>query len=194
MLAPSAEEYEDVAKCLEREGFRNLPWSYGSLDPEEITKSPHANLLRKLHDAAYDNYKLLNDNSKRYKFPLEAFPSVVLAILDPKYVHLDPARLDAPDHDSLPQSTSGNFTQDGIFLFPDTRTLLESFMRALVKEKREGTTWAKTLYVWITSYVCAYLPVEPDAMDDCEDEAVRERFSTLIKHDFVTRLTRFEDP
>ncbi|KAK5988304.1 hypothetical protein PT974_12451 [Cladobotryum mycophilum] len=189
MLVPSEQDYAAVLDRVEREGFRNTPWSYGSLDPADIEAHPESKRLRQIHATADQHYMILNIHSTRYKFPSGRFPSLQLLFLRPDYVDLGPPLPSTPDGPSSCQDGSIAFTRQGIFLYPDVSTLLKSFIRTGLKDE-DGKTWKTILYVWITSYICVYLPVRPDSLDGCKDESVKELFSQLIQSDFVTRWDR----
>lgn len=193
MLVPSEQNYAAAIDKVEREGFCNTPWSYGSLDPAEIEAHPQSERLRQIHAAADQHYKMLNIHSTRYKFPSGKFPSLRLLFLSPSYVALSPPFPSTLDGPSSCQNWSARFTRQGIFLYPNVSTLLESFIRVMLKDEVKET-WTRVLGVWITCYICVYLPVKPDAMNSCGDEDVKELFSNLIKSDFVTRWDKSRNP
>ncbi|KAL6800561.1 hypothetical protein J3E68DRAFT_398565 [Trichoderma sp. SZMC 28012] len=185
MLVPSEQNYSAVLEKVEQKGFCKTLWSYGSLDPADIDAHPQSERMRQIHATADQHYRMLNINSARYNFPPGAFQSFRLIILRPEYVDLSPPCLSSFERPSSCQA----FTRQGIFLYPAVSTLIESFIKTALKDT-DGKTWSKMLYVWITSYICVYLPVRSDAMDSCEDERIKEQFSRLITSDFATRWNR----
>lgn len=185
MLVPSEQNYFAVLEKVEQKGFCKTLWSYGSLDPADIDAHPQSERMRQIHTTADQHYRMLNINSARYNFPRGAFQSFRLIILRPGYVDLSPPCLSSFEHPSGCQV----FTRQGVFFYPAVPTLVESFIKTALKDT-DGKTWSKVLYVWITSYICIYLPVRPDAMDSCGDERIKEHFSRLITSDFATRWDR----
>ncbi|KAL7905430.1 hypothetical protein GGI35DRAFT_137972 [Trichoderma velutinum] len=188
MLVPSEQNYSAVLEKVEQKGFCKTLWSYGSLDPADIDAHPQSERMLQIHATADQHYKMLNINSTRYRFPSGAFPSFRLIILRPEYVDLSPPCLSSSKRPSDSQAV----TRQGNFFYPAVSTLIESFIKTALKD-RDGKTWSNVLYVWITSYICVYLPVRPDAMDSCGDESIRNHFSRLVTSDFVTRWDRSSD-
>lgn len=193
MLVPSEQDYAAALAKVEREGFYNTPWSYGSLDPAEIDAHPQSERLRQIHSTADQHYKTLNTHSTRYKFPTGTFTSLRLLFLHPNYVGLSPLFPSTLDDRSSCEDKSTAYIRQDNFLYPNVSTLLQSFIRTALADK-EGKTWKKVLYVWITSYICMYLPVRPDSLDSCEDESVKKAFSDLIQSDFVSRWDKAKNP
>lgn len=188
MLVPSEQNYSAALEKVEQKGFCKTSWSYGSLDPADIDAHPQSERMRQVHATADQHYKMLNVNSARYRFPSGAFLSFRLIILRPGYVDLSPPSLSSLECPSGCQV----FTRQGIFFYPAVSTLIKSFIQTALKDT-DGKTWSQVLYVWITSYMCVYLPVRPDSMDSCGDERIKEHFSRLITSDFATRWDRSSD-
>ena len=63
--------------------------------------------------------------------------------------------------------------------------LLESFICVIPEENEAGMDgfWAGCVSVWAISYICGLLNVGVDALDDCEDEGVRDWYNKNIRRD-----------
>lgn len=192
MLVPSEQNYAAAIAKVEQAGFSNTSWSYGSLDPAEMDAHTQSERLREIHSTADQHYKMLNMHSKRYTFPAGKFPSLRALFVSSSYVELSPPSPSTLDGPSACQDSSSAFTRQGIFYYPLVSTLLESVIRVMLKDKAK--TWNRVLFVWITCYICVYLPVGPDAVDICGDENVKEAFSKLVRNPFVTRWDQSRSP
>ncbi|PGH03513.1 hypothetical protein AJ79_07348 [Helicocarpus griseus UAMH5409] len=173
MLVPAKDDFDLAVQKLENAGFRPAPWSYASINPEILKKKENAEHLQAMHASVAEQYRTLDAHSKRFVFPQDEFK---LAVLYPSYVEI------APPAVQRNVDTSKFFCKERNFYYPDKVVLLESMIRTLLKDE-EPTMWKSLLTAWAVSYICGYLDVSLDALDECDDENVKTWYNKEIRRD-----------
>lgn len=181
MLIPAEKDFAAAVKILEDAGFRRTLWTYGTtVDPKLLT-DPTA--LR-IHRRQSKKYERFDQHSVRFNFPYSFHIKETVVLLESRYVNLSPpsdGQISVTPYLSIPQ-----FSVDGNLYCPNELVLLESFIRVLLVEKAAGNMindWSLLLSVWIISYICGWLDVGVDALDDCEDDRVRDWYDKNIMRD-----------
>jgi len=168
MLVPSEADFDSAVKKLTDANFLLAPWSYGSIDPEVLAK--RSEITQRVHRKAIPKYQMLDAQSARFHLPTSNFHPEKVVLLRSSYVEMRPPT----DTLSLQQ-----FTCHENLYYPDKLILLESFIKALLKDSMN--IWRSLLGCWAISYVYCTLMVDDDALDFCEDAKVREWFNEAIK-------------
>ena len=121
-------------------------------------------------------YDRLDQHSVRFHFPSSFNVREKVVLIRSSYVHLSPPSGDAEIATAAHPSTQLFFVHGNLY-YPDKIVLLESFIRVALKEEKEGEglyNWSELLGAWAISYICGLLNVDIDALDGCEDQAVKD--------------------
>jgi hypothetical protein len=168
MLVPSEADFDCAVKKLTDANFLHTPWSFASLDPKALAESSET--TKRVNQRFIPKYKMLDDHSTRFHFPTSNFYPEKVVLLQSSYVEMRPPT----DALSLQQ-----FTCHKNLYYPNKVTLLESFIKTLLKDSLN--LWRSLLACWAISYVYGILMVDDDALDSCEDANVRGWFNEAIR-------------
>ncbi|KAN0070899.1 hypothetical protein V8E54_011064 [Elaphomyces granulatus] len=181
MLIPAEKDFAAAVKKLEDAGFHRTPWTYGTtVDPKIITDPT----TLRVHKRQSKKYERFDHHSVRFNFPSSFDIKETVVLLESCYANLSPpsdGQISIAPYLSIPQ-----FSVDGNLYYPNELVLMESFIRVLLVEKAAGNMkndWSLLLSVWIISYICGWLDVGVDALDDCEDDRVRDWYNKNIMRD-----------
>jgi hypothetical protein len=161
-------DFDAAVNALRQAGFRDAPWSYGSLrDPQFYTDKK----MQDLHRKVAKEHRNIDSNSTRFLFPSSSgIEEVTRAImLRSSYAHL-----------SLSDAPESSFDREGAIYYPARELLLESFAKTIVREP-EKNRWTTTLETWATSYLYGQLMMRDEVLDSCPEEKVREWFDNKIR-------------
>jgi hypothetical protein len=181
MFVPAEEDFLAAVGKLEDAGFRRTPWSYATKDPDLLGTDP---LTSKIHRSRIREYERFDEHSVRFHFPSSFNLREKVVLLRSAYVHLSPPS--AAEIATAPHLPAQQFFVDGNLYYPNKVVLLESFIRVTLKEENEGEgvyNWSELLGAWAISYIYGMLNVDVDALDACEDEAVKDWYNKNIRRD-----------
>jgi hypothetical protein len=168
MLVPSEADFDCAVKKLTDANFIHTPWSFASLDPKVLADK--SEIAQRITLEVIPEFRMLDAHSTRFDFPTSNFYPEKVVLLRSSYVEMRPPA-DAP---CLQQFTC----YENIY-YPDKVTLLESFIKTLLKTSMNR--WRSLLTCWAVAYVYGMLMVNDDALDSCEDAKVREWFNEAIR-------------
>lgn len=166
MLAIEDASFDAAVEALHRAGFRDAPWSYGSINDPQFYQDKK---MQDIHRYTARQYRSLDNNSRRFVFPLGSKDKERVVLLPSSYVHLSLS--------SMPES---RFTRRENIYYPDTELLLESFVKTLVGESTQST-WTSDLRMWAIAYVYGQLMVNDNALDSICDEQAKTWFNDRIR-------------
>jgi hypothetical protein len=181
MFIPAEEDFLAAVEKLEHAGFRRTPWSYATKDPDLLGTNPRT--LR-IHGSRIREYERFDQHSVRFHFPSSFNAREKVVLLRSQYVHLSPPS--AAEIATAPHLLTERFFVDGNLYYPNKVVLLESFIRVTLEEEKEGDgvyNWSELLGAWAISYICGMLNVGVDALDACEDEAVKDWYNKNTRRD-----------
>ena len=182
MFVPADNDFSAAVEKFEDAGFRRTPWSYATRDPDLLGTNP---LTLKIHARRIREYERFDQHSVRFHFPSSFNIREKVVLLRSSYVHLSPPSDDAEIATATHQRTQQFFIHGNLY-YPDKVMLLESFIRVALKEEKEGEglyNWSELLGAWAISYICGMLNVDVDALDACEDEAVKDWYNKNIRRE-----------
>ncbi|KAL2021505.1 hypothetical protein VTK56DRAFT_7138 [Thermocarpiscus australiensis] len=167
MLVIEDSDFEAAVESLRKAGFRDAPWSYGSMcDPRSFEDDK----MRKLHRRMAIGHRNLDNNSTGFLFPVDMkVEDLRVGLLRSSYTHLSLS--------SVPES---RFSREENIYFPDKELLLESFAKTIVREPGMNT-WTRKLQMWAIAYVYGQLMVNDDALDSSSDDEAKTWFDTNIR-------------
>ena len=183
MFVPADGDFLAAVEKLEDAGFRRTPWSYGTKNPDLLGTDP---LTLKIHNRRIREYERLDQHSVRFHFPSSFNIREKVVLLRSSYVHLSPpspVEIATAPHLRLPTQP---FFADGNLYYLNKVVLLESFIRVALEEETAGEgvyNLSLLLAAWAISYICGMLNVDVDALDACEDEAVKDWYNKNIRRD-----------
>ena len=166
MLVIEDSDFDAAVESLRRAGFRDAPWSYGSMSDPQFFKEK---FMQDLHRRVAREHQSLDQNSTRFLFPVESNVKERVALLRCSYAHLSLS--------SIPES---RFTREGNIYYPDKELLVESFVKTLVKVPKPDS-WTAKLNFWTISYVYGQLMVSDDVLDSCSDDKAKAWFNEHIR-------------
>ena len=181
MLVPAEQDFSAAVEKLEGAGFRRIPWSYATVDPDLLGTNP---MTVRIHKKRIREFERFDQHSVRFHFPPTVNMREKVALVQSRYVHLSPpgsaTQISTAPH--LP--TQPFFVIDNLY-YPNKVVLLESFIRVILEEEAAGMDdyWSGLLSAWAISYICGMLNVGVDALDTCEDEGVRNWYDKNIMRD-----------
>ncbi|KAH9989486.1 hypothetical protein F4779DRAFT_610373 [Xylariaceae sp. FL0662B] len=166
MLVIEDTDFDAAVEALRFAGFRDAPWSYGSMKDPRLFQDKK---MQGLHWRIALQYRNLGDNSIRFEFPLGSRVEERVVLLRSSYAHLSLV--------SIPES---RFTRNEGVYYPDKELLLESLVKTIVREPEESK-WTSNLQMWIVSYVYGQLMVDDNALDSSSDENAKTWFNEHIR-------------
>ncbi|KAI0864158.1 hypothetical protein F4860DRAFT_431950 [Xylaria cubensis] len=168
MLVIEDSDLDAAIESLHSAGFRDAPWSYGSMVNPEIFTDER---IRNIHRWNVIDYRSIDANSIRFEFPAHTGEELRAVLIPSSYAHL-----------SLQLIPESRFTFHKGMYFPDRELLLESFIKTVVRE-REPSIWSSTLTFWSTSYLYGQLMLSNDVLDSSSDEKAKAWFNENIRRD-----------
>jgi hypothetical protein len=168
MFIPSESEFDIAARRLVEAGFRPATWSYGILDPQLL---PDDEISRRINPWDMSGYRMLDNNSVRFQFPVKYAGPERVVLLRSTYVGLSP---------STDPSLMQGFSFKENLCYPDAALLLESIIKALTEDTEKGY-WQSLLAAWAISYIYGQLMVEDSVLDSCDDEHIKSWFNENIR-------------
>lgn len=178
MVVVQDDDLERAACNLVESGF-TLSAPNRNPAPEILADHPDPqDVLRQVNEG----YERVDSSCKTFDCPGHLIGGFQQVLLIPSSfanlsIGVDPTtKVDAT---SATFATTTRFTTYSNILYPQPRTLLESFVRAAIDEETDAsfTSWAASMEAWISMMV-GYLGLENYALDDCSDEQVSTWFST----------------
>jgi hypothetical protein len=172
MIVVSDKHYESsIQKLILAKFHKTLP---ARGPPPEIAETvPDMKELLEDLEAGYRN---LDQSTTCFNYPVHYNSETQLILIPSSYVHLSVSTVTPTA--SARTSTTHEYDAYGNLFYPLERTLLESFIRVILKDG-DGTTisiWEESLRAWIAQ-MRGYLEVNNDAVDECPDKEVVEWFS-----------------
>lgn len=174
MILVPDEDYTKAIEKLESAGFtRSVP---DRAPPPEIVED-HSNPEQML-EAINAGFKRLDRSGQVFDYPLDDPVEGV-------QMHLLPI--------SFAPATTKDFETYGNLQYPLERTLVESFVRAVLDEEEDAgfSTWGETLRSWV-SLMVGYLEVDNDALDHCSDIQIVDWYSTNFGRAHEARFGPFD--
>ncbi|KAJ8132609.1 hypothetical protein O1611_g1015 [Lasiodiplodia mahajangana] len=153
-------------KSLHAAGFRDAPWSYGSIVNPELYEDEK---LRRLHRWIAIEYRYIDVNSIRLEYPADSKEEGRVILVRSSYAHL-----------SLQSIPKSRFTLHKGMYFPDCELLLESFAKTAVREP-EPSKWSSTLEFWSVTYLYGQLMLGDDVLDSSTDDSAKAWFNGMIR-------------
>ncbi|KAI1120016.1 hypothetical protein F5Y10DRAFT_259217 [Nemania abortiva] len=153
-------------KSLHIAGFRDAPWSFGSIINPEVYQDEY---MQNLHRMTAIHYRYIDANSVRFEFPVGSEVEERVVLVRSSYVHL-----------SLQLIPESRFSFYKGMYFPDRELLLESFAKTIVREPEESK-WSSTLESWGITYLYGQLMLDDDVLDSITDEKAKDWFNENIR-------------
>ena len=154
------------------------------LDSQFVSTAPNRNLRPEVMEHLPDpqavlaeinkGYRRLDLSSTTFNYPSHYSERKEQVLLIPNsFAHLPLG----PTNSRQPFPTS-HYDAYGNLFYPLERALVESFVKAAIDDEKDTniSSWGESLRAWI-SMMIAYLDVNNDILDDCEDEQAVEWFS-----------------
>jgi len=132
--------------------------------------------MKELLEDLEAGYRNLDQSTTCFNYPVHYNSKTQLILIPSSYVHLSVSTVTPTA--SARTSTIHEYDAYGNMFYPLERTLLESFIRVILRDG-DGTTisiWEESLRAWI-AHMRGYLEVNNDAVDKCPDKEVVEWFS-----------------
>ena len=132
--------------------------------------------MKELLEDLEAGYRNLDQSTTCFNYPVHYNSKTQLILIPSSYVHLSVSTVTPTA--SARTSTIHEYDAYGNMFYPLERTLLESFIRVILRDG-DGTTisiWEESLRAWI-AHMRGYLEVNNDAVDECPDKEVVEWFS-----------------
>ena len=163
MLVIADTDFSRAVESLISAGFQEWTWSYGSSHPSFYKERSINDIYRRI----VRDYQNLDQNAKRFLFPSQHQNTAKIALLPSSYAHIGAGP-------ALGHATDGNL------IYPDGPSLLQSFVRTLVREPVVGM-WTSTLDMWAIAYLYGELALSDDSLDACDDVRAKLWFNDSIE-------------
>jgi hypothetical protein len=172
MIVVSDEHYQSsIQKFVQANFCKALP-ARGP-PPEVAAMVPSMKVVREELDAGYRN---LDQSTTWFNYPAHYNCSTQLVLIPSSYAHLSVFTITSIA--SARTATAHEYDVYGNLFYPLERTLLESFIKVILKDGNGATInlWKGLLRAWI-AHMVGYLEVNNDTVDESPDEEVVEWFS-----------------
>ncbi|KAM6524647.1 hypothetical protein FALCPG4_010255 [Fusarium falciforme] len=175
MLVVEDASLDTAAPNLKQRGFREAPRSYGPRDDPALYTDPK---VQQSHPRIAQQYSNLNKHSVRFRFPTDDQAKARVVLLPCSYAHLAVTPEYKDRFTTKPQDAPSPKRSN--ILYPDAESLLESFVRTLVKEPKMGG-WVSSLRMWAITHLYGDLMLGDDVLDSCDDEEAKAWFNQRIR-------------
>ncbi|KAI8666741.1 hypothetical protein NCS57_00900400 [Fusarium keratoplasticum] len=182
MLVVEDANLDTAAQNLKQRGFREAPRSYDPRDDPALYTDPK---VQQSHPRIAQQYSNLNKHSVRFRFPTDDQAKARVVLLPCSYAHITVTPEYKDRFTTKPQDAPSPKRSN--ILYPDAESLLESFVRTLIKEPNMGG-WVSSLRMWTITHLYGDLMLGDDVLDSCDDEEAKAWFNNVFG-DTVAVLT-----